>query len=296
MEMMIAILVSTMVLGSATTLLGGLAQLNGKTDREVVAQERARTAIDALAAQLRNATGPTGSSPMYYPPAGSTAATTELVFYAPVASANTTNNPRGLQWVRYCLDYTNTASEVLWMQTAPYNSTQAGPPSTSTCPNAAWPKQQAVATSVVNRASSPVTALFTPGPDSSGVIRDLQVRLLVKGDVKRTPTPITSSIHFRNAKTGPSAVVSCQAQNGHAVCDASKSTDPDGEALSYKWKYRCCSPGFSGGDTNWEAGQTSYLFDKGGLSPPANNTYAIDVQVTDTSGLSTVATAQVTVP
>jgi len=46
----------------------------------------------------------------------------------------------------------------------------------------------------------------------------------------------------------------------------------------------------------WEAGQTSYLFDKGGLSPPTNNTYAIDVQVTDTSGLSSVATAQVTVP
>ena len=45
------------------------------------------------------------------------------------------------------------------------------------------------------------------------------------------------------------------------------------------------SPGFTGGDTNWETGQTSYLFDKGGLT--SGQTYAIYVQVSDASGLAT---------
>jgi hypothetical protein len=82
-------------------------------------------------------------------------------------------------------------------------------------------------------------------------------------------------------------------QNKHAVCDASRSSDPDGEAIGYQWKYRCCSPSFSSGDTTWESGQTSYLFDKG---PLTTGTYAIYVQVTDTSGLSTSTSQNVAIP
>jgi Tfp pilus assembly protein PilW len=292
--MLVAVSVASLVLGTATVLLSTLTTLNKRVENEVSAQEKARTAIDALAAQLRNGVGPPGQPPVYYPAGGSTAATTELVFWAPIASANTSNNPRGLQWVRYCLDYANVNDETLWKQTATYDASQPVAPSTSTCPNAAWSTQQTVATSVVNRAGTPVTPLFTPALDGSGVIQDIQVRLLVKGDAARTPTPVTSSIHFRNAKSAPSAVLTCNAQNGHAVCDASRSTDPDGEAIAFQWKYRCCSPGFTGGDTNWETGQTSYLFDKGGLT--SGQTYAIDVQVTDASGLATTATTQVTMP
>ena len=294
MEMMVAIVISSIVLGTATVLISGMATLHGSAERELSAQENARAAIDALATQLRNGVGPPGQAPVYYPPAGSSSGTTQLVFYAPSASASTTNNPRGLQWVRYCLEYANVNNETLWKQTAAYDATQAGPPSTSTCPSASWTTQERVVTNVVNQASNPVTSLFTPGLDGTGVIQDIQVRLLVKGDSKRTATPVTSSIHFRNAKSAPSAVVSCQGQNGHAVCDASKSTDPDGEAIAFAWKYRCCSPGFTGGDTDWEAGQTSYLFDKGGLT--SGQTYAIYVQVTDASGLSNVANTQVTIP
>lgn len=296
MEMLVAVSVSSLVLGTATVLLSTMVNLNNRVDREVTAQEKARTAIDALSAQLRDATGPPGQTPVYYPPTGSSAGTTELVFYAPAASANVSNNPRGLQWVRYCLDYANTSDETLWKQTAVYDATQTAPPSTTACPSAAWATKDRVATSVVNKATSPGTTLFTPTLDAGGIVQDIQVRLLVKGDAARTPTPVTSSIHFRNVKSAPSAVLTCQPQNGHAVCDASKSSDPDGEAIAFQWKYRCCSPGFTAGDTTWETGQTSYLFDKGGLSPPSGQTYAIYVQVTDASGLSTVASTQVTVP
>ena len=293
-EFMISILVSTLVLGAASTLLTGVASLSGTTDRETQAQDKARTSIDALAAQLRNAAGPPGKSPIYSPAAGSTGGATDLVFYEPVASASTTNNPRGLQWVRYCLDYSTLSNEKLWMQTAAYDSTQAGPPSTSTCPNGAWTTQQLVASNIVNQSSTPVTTLFTQGEDPSGAIRDIQVRLLVQGDSARKPTAITSSLQFRNLKAAPNAVLSCTAQNGHAVCDASKSSDPDGESVSFKWKYLCCSPSFTGGDSTWETGQTSYVFDKGGLT--SGSTYAIYVEVTNNSGLFTDASQQVTMP
>jgi Tfp pilus assembly protein PilW len=292
MEMSIAILMASVVLGTATTVVANVATLNGTIDRQVTAQETARVAVDTLSTQLRNAIGPPGQSPIYYPIA-STADPTEVVFYAPDPSASTTNNPRGLQWVRYCLDYSNLASETLWMQAAPYDSTQAGPPSRTTCPNAAWTKKQAVATNLVNRTTTPVTTLFTQSADAGGVIHDIQVRLLVQGDSKRKTTPVTSSIDFRNAKSAPNAVVTCQVQNRHALCDASKSTDPDGEALSFKWGRVCCSPSYTTSDTRFETGQTSYLYDSGTLS---SGTYNVYVRVGDASGLTTDASAAVTIP
>jgi Tfp pilus assembly protein PilW len=303
MEMLIAVLVSSFVLGTATALMSSLVNVNVKSERQLEAQDKARTAVDSLAIQLRNAIGPSGSQPIYAPAAGSTNPTTELVFWSPKPSASTTNNPRGLQWIRYCLDYSNAANETLWKQTAAYDTTQAVPPSTTTCPSASWTSRVKVATNVVNRASTGTdckdTATnsydpFKPTVDTGGTIRDMRLCLLVQGEPTRKATMITSSVDFRNSKSAPNATISCRAQNGHAVCDASGSTDPDGEALAFKWKYLCCSPSFSGGDTDWEAGQTSYLFDKGGLV--SGSIYRLYVQVTSASGLSSTVFQNVTMP
>lgn len=307
-EVLIASVITFIVLGSATMIVGNVASLNGTTNRQTQAQEKARTAIDSLATQLRNAAGPPGGTPIYSPASGSTSGTTSLIFYLPGGTPNVTTNPRGLQWIRYCLDATNVSSETLWTQTAPYLNTQSGPPSTTTCPSASWSTQQSVATNVVDQeCTDPSTGLptapFTPS-NAGGAIHDIQVRLLVRvsaGHCTRQPgdrgdqypTAITSSIDFRNVKSGPTAALNCSVQNKHAVCDASASTEPDGEALSYKWKYTCCSPSFSGGDTTWETGQASYLFDKG---PLTSGIYAVYVQVTDASGLSSTASMNVTIP
>ena len=299
--MLTAVSISSVVLGSATAMLANMVNVNTKSERQIEAQDKARSGVDAIAMQLRNAVAPSGSQPIYLPAAGSTAPTTELVFWAPIASASTTNNVRGLQWVRYCLDYGTLSNETVWKQTAAYDSTQAVPPSTSTCPSSSWTTRNRVATNVVNRNSTGTACKdaatnsydpFKPTVDSGGTLRDMRICLLVQGEPTRKVTMITSSVDFRNAKSAPNATISCRAQNNHAVCDASGSADPDGEALGFKWKYRCCSPGFTGGDTNWETGQTSYLFDSGQL---AVGTYAIYVEVTDASGLYTDVSTQVTI-
>jgi hypothetical protein len=291
--MMIAILLASLVLGMANKLVSAVASQHGRIDRQVTAQEKARTAIDSLSTQLRNAVGPPAQPTVYYPPQGSSAGTTELIFYTPNGTANGATNPRGLQWRRYCLDFSNTANETLWTQTAAYNNTQAVPPSTTTCPSPTWTTQARLATNVVNKAQNPQVTLFTPGLDSGGVIRDMQVRLVLQGDSLRKPTTITSSMDFRNSKSAPSAVVTCQAQNRHAICDASNSTDPDGEALGFAWGRVCCSPSYSGADTRWESGQASYLYDSGTLSV---GTYTVYAKVTDTSGLTNTSSTTVVVP
>jgi type II secretory pathway pseudopilin PulG len=297
-EMMIAILISTFVLGAASTLLTGVASLNGTTTRQIQAQDDARRAVDHLTTQLRNATGPPTGTPIYSPASGSAVGTTDVVFYVPTPGASTTNNPRGLQWVRYCLDYSNTSNEKLYMQTNAYVSTSPSPPSTASCPSGSWTTSQLVVSNItgMEATASPSTAgctslstpayfrcPFLPGV-TGGVTRDMRTKLVIKGDSARSNTTITSSLTFRNVKIPPTASMSCRVQNKHIICDASASADPDGQSISYQWKRT--------GDATWETGQSTYLFDSGALS---SGNYTVTLRVTDSDGLYTDATQAVTV-
>jgi Tfp pilus assembly protein PilV len=295
-EMLIAILVSSIVLGAATTLLTGVASLNGTTDRQNTAADTTRTAMENMATQMRNAAEPPGASRPFY-----ALGTTMVQFYAPNSSVSTANNPRGLQWVQYCLDYSNRANEKLWLQTNPYDSvSNSTPPGGSTCPNAGWATQELVASNIVNQACGGApcnpanTPVFTQKIDAQGAITDVLVRLLVQGDSAHGPTTLTTSIDARNRKASPNATVTCTSQNGHAICDASASTDPDGEALSYQWQMACCSTNnYTSWTEPWESGQTGYLFDHGGLT--GGTTYKVIVEVTNKSGLFTDANTTVTI-
>lgn len=302
-EMLIAILVASFVLGAATTLLTGVASLNGTTSRQIQAQDDARRTVDHIATQLRNAVGPPGGAPIYSPASGTATGTTDIVFYNAASNASTTNNPRGLQWVRYCLDYSDTTNEKLWMQTADYDNTQSAPPSTSTCPSSGWTvggqvSKQLVVGGIVSMeptssASTGCSSQSTPAyfrcPFVPGVIasatHNIRIKLLIQGDANRKTTSITSSADFRNLKSAPTTSVSCRVQNRHIICDASASSDPDGQSISYQWKRT--------GDSTWETGQQTYLWDSGVLSTGA---YTVTVRVSDTDGLYTDATQDVTVP
>jgi hypothetical protein len=114
---------------------------------------------------------------------------------------------------------------------------------------------------------------------------NIRIKLLIQGDANRKTTSITSSADFRNLKSAPTTSVSCRVQNRHIICAASASSDPDGQSISYQWKRT--------GDSTWETGQQTYLWDSGVLSTGA---YTVTVRVSDTDGLYTDATQDVTVP
>jgi hypothetical protein len=177
------------------------------------------------------------------------------------------------------------------MQLAPFSTTsQPLPPSTTSCPDAAsgWTRKHLVASNIVNKQQSPVKPFFIRTTDSGGVVSDIAVDAWVDVDATggAPASELQSSVTLRNLNHSPVAVVpTCSGSgNGHVICDASASTDPDGQSIFYKWKM----------DSGSFASGTSTL-DQSGLV--SGSTHTFTVQVTDTGGaVSTATSPVVTVP
>jgi hypothetical protein len=211
----------------------------------------------------------------------------DLVFLVPSRSPALADNARGVMHTRYCLDTSTSTNAVLWMQTAPYNTTSnSAPPSTTACPSTAWPSQHQIADHLVNQLQSPAVSLFTTRTDSSGNVTDITVRAFVDANTSIDPraTDLQSSVTLRNLDRQPTASLSCQAlSNGHAICDASSSTDPDGDNLTYSWT-------MDGSPLS----ATSYHLDQSPLA--SGSTHSFTVTVTDPGGLTSSATRSITMP
>jgi hypothetical protein len=122
----------------------------------------------------------------------------------------------------------------------------------------------------------------------------------VDSDVNKSPaaTELKSGVNLRNANHAPVVSLSCRAQNGHALCDASNSYDADGDEVTYQWQYTPCLQ-YTGSvppsTCPWVPGQTSSTFDTGpGLTSGATETMI--VEVTDAKGTFTDATYNLTMP
>jgi type II secretory pathway pseudopilin PulG len=281
-ELLVAIGLTSALLAASLFVFAALSNQKRRVDSQGEAQDTARMAIDRIASQVRSATGgdAAGSQPT------EKVTSYDLVYLAPAASPNLANNARGVEHVRYCLDVTTPANETLWLQTAPYDTgSNSSSPSTSSCPSSSWPNQRRVAEHLVNQlASSP--PLFISRTDSSGNVTDIAIRALVDVNTSAAPpaTQLQSSITLRNFNRAPTASMSCQASsNGHAICDASASIDPDGENLTFAWQM-----------DGTQLSQTSYRLDQSSLASRSNHTFT--VTVTDPGGKNASATQSVTMP
>jgi Tfp pilus assembly protein PilW len=278
--MLVAITIASVILGAATTGFISYLDQTATAESAADAQDGARLALDQMAIQLRSATSnmSTGNQPI------EAAGPYNLVWLAPFPNTGTTNNPFGLRHVRYCLDSSN-LDEKLWLQTAPFSTTSnRNWPSGNACPSNAWPTQQLVAQSLVN--ASHGTPLFTTPTDSQGSVTDVNINAMVDTDVNKAPpaTSVRSSVALRNLNHAPSAVISCAAGlTGHALCDASGSTDGDNQTLKFAWKVD--------GST---VGETSYRLDRGPLV--SGSTHTFTVTVTDSGGLSSSASQSLKMP
>jgi prepilin-type N-terminal cleavage/methylation domain-containing protein len=280
-ELLVAIVLGIIVLGAGVDALVSFLGQSAAADKRTDAQDTARLALDQLAIQFRSgmASGPT-TQPVEQ------ISDFSVVFLAPGQSVSLTSNPAGLQHVRYCLSNNNSANQSLWLQTAPYNnSSNRNWPATMTCPSAAWPTQLQVAEHLVN-AVPPGTPLFSDKVDAAGNITDLLVDAAVDIDPLAAPpaTHLKTAVTIRNVNRPPNAILNCQpASNGHAICDASASSDPDGQVLSFAWAMDGVT-----------VGSTSYRLDQGGLASGSTHTFRVTVK--DSGGVTSNASQSVRMP
>jgi type II secretory pathway pseudopilin PulG len=286
-ELLVGIILAMILFGTATTTFVSFLKVSSKTEDQQRAQDAARSTIELLSGRLRNAMTIGASSAAIH----SSSDGWNLVFVTAMPYATTpANNPRGLTYVRYCLESTpNQKNNRLFFQTAPYTTGSAAPPSTLSCPDVAWPTKQVISDHFYNRKAASSPPIFTYKYDSASPpnITHVTINPIVDWAPDRGPLPteLRSTVNLRNLNRVPTASLSCQGLASlHAVCDGSASTDPDGEQLTYSWKMNGSAL----------ATESTSRLDKFPLV--SKQTYTFALTVTDAAGVTSTATRTVTIP
>lgn len=276
-EMLLALVISLVVFGAVLTLLDSFLK-NERVDRlRNETQDTARSAIDRLSRDLRNAASPSAGSPGALEKSNPYDLMFQTVSGTQVfGGSNAYNQMR----VRYCLDASNPAAENLWLQTQTWTTATApAAPDTSTCPSSAWPARYLLVAGVTNENNSQNRALFTYAPlaaTSAAQINAIEVDLFLDPNPGSQPseTELKSGIYLRNSNAPPTASFTVSQVNGHVLLNGSGSSDPNGQSLSYQWTL----------DGSSISGATTQSYDAGTFTSGSSHTFGLIV--TDTVGLS----------
>ena len=284
-EMLVTLVISMVVFGS---VLGALQvfQTDSRYDQlRNEAQDRARSAIDRVTGELRNVAAPSAGavSAGALEEAGSYNLVFETVSSAQVfGGQNASNQLR----VRYCLDASTPTKETLWRQTQTWTtSTAPAIPSTASCPSSAWGSQTALVSNVTNEINGQNRPLLVYGPAPAtelSRIRSIRVDLFINlNPSQKHPgeTELSDGIYQRNVLSPPVARFTVVQQRAKAQLNASTSTDPNGQALSYQWFL----------DGSAISGATTQQYETGELTK-VSHTFML--KVTDSAGLSSFSPVQ----
>ena len=281
-ELMIGATLMIVVLGSSIAVFAGYERTTADNGRLNDSLERARVAVDQLARDLRNGTTPSPEQPNAIEKAQPYDLVTQTVDDVnPAGNLNTRNVKR----VRYCLDSTVPDDGRLWYQTQSW--TGAVPPalpSTASCPDNAWGNQRAVATKVVNRRDG--TPVWSFNSATLALVTRIRMELVVdinSAAARPRASRIASAVFMRNQNRPPvAAFQATPTGNGTVHLNATASSDPEGERLSYQW--------FDGSTPVSQSGIAV------NFAPEAPGPHTIKLKVYDPSGLYATTEQTVMVP
>ena len=283
-EVLVAATLFLVILGATLGTLSHFdsnARLNGLQNDS---QEYNRVAIDRAARDIRNGASSTAQLPEPIEVAGDY----DLVYQdVDPAGPAVAPNERNVRRVRYCLADSTTASVSLWRQTAPVFSggARVPRPSTASCPSGAWAAQQRVATDIVNRfggANRPLFVYDDPIRPQSSRLR-IQLWVDVNPGERPRESRLDTAVLLRNQNRAPSAAFSwAPGAPGQMILNASGSSDPDGDRLSYRWYDDALGPQSVGSGVT-----LSYPI-------PAGVTRQMRLRVSDAGGYEASASASVT--
>jgi prepilin-type N-terminal cleavage/methylation domain-containing protein len=282
-EMLVSLLVALIVFGAAMSALDLFQRDNRWDQLRNEAQDNARSAVDRLGLYLRNTASPSAGSAGALEAAGPYDLTFQTVSSSQTfGGSNTTNQMR----TRYCLNTSNSSNEILEQQIQTWTSSTAPAiPSESQCPSkdANWTKTYAVVSNITNEINGQNRQLFNYNPcgtscSSTSSIKGVEVDLFLNPDTNNThpgETELKSGIYFRNSLSPPVANFTDAFVSGQEVLNASSSTDPNGQSLTYQWSK----------DGTAISGATAQTYtDSGPFTSGTSHTYMLTV--TNTGGLS----------
>ncbi|QEC49381.1 hypothetical protein FSW04_18595 [Baekduia soli] len=197
--------------------------------------DRARTATDRMARQMRNLATPTALQPN----AVSLANPYDLIFETVAATGTPpASNPQNIEFVRYCLAG---ASRKLWtMEMLPSTITAStvAPSSAAACPGTGWSNARVVAQDIVNTDNGATRPVFSFDSAVNSDIRRVGIDLFVDIDPGVGPREqeVATGVDLRNQDRAPTASFTTSAAGGGVlVLDGSSSSDPDNDPLTYCW-------------------------------------------------------------
>jgi hypothetical protein len=237
------------------------------------AQSAARTAVDRMARELRG-TGNPGlpTSPI------ERASQDDLVFQTvdpsgPGGGSNSTSVER----VRYCLD----SSLKLWKQVQTWTSATAPTlPTATACPHTSYGSQFMASDYVVNEAGGQNRPVFSYDSGTAANVTAVTVDLYTDTNLNSAPGEqrLNTTVFLRNRSQPPVASFTATPTGSqHVLLNASASSDPDGDDLTYTWY-----------DGSTQIG-TGVIFD---YASPTTGSHNLSVTVTDPAGLSNSAPVQ----
>ena len=304
-EVLLSSALSLLVMGASLAAFDGLQGNHKLTQKANEAQDTARRQTDRLARELRNLASPSQltSDLSAQPQAVDVAGSYDFVFRVvddvkPAASLNAGNVKR----VRYCLNSSNPAQEVLWRQTQTW-SIAATPaiPSTSACPGTGWDagKDVQYVSQLTNRYNGADRPVFSYNSSDVQRISKVRTSLFVDTDPTRRPAEVrlSSGVFLRNQNRIPVASFTATVTaDKRLILNGSASDDPEGMPLKYQWYVDAPSPLPSCSAIPVPASclGEGVVFEKTGLSGGGQHT--ITLVVRDPAELGGTATQTVTYP